>query len=68
LLISTTRAGSDWFRVPFARLRFFRSRGWELFWADRDSNFHVYEFAEPRQHISALLDEIHNDPTCLFFG
>ena len=58
----------DWFRLPFTRLRFFRSRGWELYWADRDSNFHVYEFVEPGQDISALLDEIRDDPTCLFFG
>jgi hypothetical protein len=36
-----------------------RSRGWELYWPDRDSNFHVYEL---------LLAEIQRDPTCIFFG
>jgi len=29
--------GSREFEVPFARLRFTRSQGWELFWSDRNS-------------------------------
>jgi len=60
--------GSDWFRVPFTRLRFTRSRGWELYWADRDSNFHVYDSIEPTQNVAILLAEIDDDPTCIFFG
>lgn len=60
--------GSDWFRVQVARLRFTRSRGWELYWADRDSNFHVYDLVEPTQNVAKLLDEIDEDPTCIFFG
>ncbi|WP_319453476.1 MULTISPECIES: DUF3024 domain-containing protein [unclassified Mycobacterium] len=60
--------GSDWFRVSFARLRFTRSRGWELYWADRDSNFHVYDLVEPTQDVATLLAEIDDDPTCIFFG
>jgi hypothetical protein len=58
----------DWFRVPFARLRFFRSSGWELFWADRNSKFRVYEFTAPTQNVRTLLREIREDPTCIFFG
>ncbi|CAN5863504.1 hypothetical protein BH09ACT7_BH09ACT7_20350 [soil metagenome] len=58
----------SWFKVPLARLRFFRSRGWELYYADRDSNFHVYEQVEPTQYVAELLDEIDDDPTCIFFG
>jgi DUF3024 family protein len=60
--------GSDWFRVPFARLRFTRSRGWELYWSDRNSDFHVYEPVEPTQNVAMLLAEIDDDPTCIFFG
>jgi Protein of unknown function (DUF3024) len=59
---------SEVYRVPFARLRFTRSRGWELYWADRNSEFHVYDLIEPTQHIATLLDEIDRDPTCIFFG
>ncbi len=58
----------DWFEVPFARLRFTRSRGWELYWADRNSEFHVYDLVEPTQDVRMLLHEIDRDPTCIFFG
>ena len=30
---------ADWFDVLVARLQFTRSRGWELYWPDRDSKF-----------------------------
>ena len=42
----------EWFEVAVARLHFFRSRGWELYWADRDSDFHVYELIEPCQDVT----------------
>jgi len=58
----------EWFRVPFARLRFTRSRGWELYWADRNSDFHVYDTVEPTRDVAILLAEIDDDPTCIFFG
>jgi hypothetical protein len=54
--------------VPFARLRFTRSRGWELYCTDRDSNFHLYEQAEPTLDVAELLAEIDDDPTGIFFG
>lgn len=56
------------YKAPFARLRFTRSRGWELYWVDRDSKFHAYDLAPPTQHIKRLVDEIDRDPTCIFFG
>lgn len=59
---------AEWMRIPFARLRFTRSRGWELYWSDRDSNFHAYDPVEPTQHVALLLAEIDADPTCIFFG
>jgi len=58
----------DWFDVSVARLRFTRSRGWELYWPDRDSTFHLYEAVEPTQDVTLLLEEIDNDPTGIFFG
>ena len=54
--------------MPFARLRFTRSRGWELYWVDRNSDFHIYDLIEPTQDITKLLDEIDRDPNCIFFG
>ena len=66
--MEVTSVGGDWFEVPFARLRFTRSRGWELYYSDRNSTFHVYDLVEPTHDVSKLLDEIGRDPTCIFFG
>jgi hypothetical protein len=59
---------AEWFEVLVARLRFTRSRGWELYWPDRDSNFHLYEAVVPTQDVRRLLAEIDSDPTGIFFG
>jgi Protein of unknown function (DUF3024) len=59
---------TSWFEVPFARLRFTRSQGWQLYWSDRNSRFHTYDFVEPMPHVRPLLEEIDSDPTCIFFG
>ena len=59
---------SDWLRQEFARLRFTRLKGWQLYWADRNSDFHVYDGLEPGWDVRPLLDEIDEDPTCIFFG
>jgi len=66
--VEVANPAGDWFRVPFARLRFTRSRGWELYYSDRDSDFHVYDLVEPTQDVAILLAEIDDDPTCIFFG
>lgn len=58
----------DWFEVFVGRLRFTRSRGWELYYADRNSDFHVYELLEPTQDVRLLLAELESDPTGIFFG
>ena len=60
--------GSREVEVPFARLRFTRSQGWELFWSDRNSEFHVYDLVEPTQDVTSLLATISDDATCIFFG
>lgn len=67
-LADLDRPDGDWFRVPLARLRFTRSRGWELYWADRNSEFHVYDLLPPTDDVEELLREISDDPTCIFFG
>jgi hypothetical protein len=57
-----------WFDVPFARLRFTRSQGWQLYWSDRNSKFHVYDLVDSTDDVTTLLDEIDDDPTSIFFG
>jgi hypothetical protein len=40
----------------------------ELYWPDRDSDFHIYESTEPTQDVRLLFAEINSDPTGIFFG
>ncbi|GAY14630.1 DUF3024 domain-containing protein [Mycobacterium sp. shizuoka-1] len=67
-LVDLDQPGGDWFRIPFARLRFTRSRGWELYCADGNSEFHVYDLVPPADDVDVLLAEISEDPTCIVFG
>jgi len=61
--------GPEWTRVPVARLRYVMKRSqWTLYWPDRNSRFHLYEMVEPTRHVVELLDEIDDDPTCIFWG
>jgi hypothetical protein len=61
--------GSDWTRMPIARLSFVRTRNeWTLHWADRNGRFQRYAECDPSQHIGDLLDEIDADPVCIFWG
>ncbi len=63
------RTGSEWTRVPVARLRYTKSRReWTLYWPDRNSKFHLYNLVAPTADIVALLDEIDRDPTSIFWG
>ena len=62
------KTDGDSYRMPFARLRFTRSRGWQLYWADRNSEFHIYDPLPPLPAVDRLLREISDDPTCIFFG
>ncbi|HAM36208.1 MAG TPA: transposase [Elusimicrobia bacterium] len=41
---------------------------WTLYWADRNSRWHLYDDAEPAIAIQSLLDEINRDPTHIFLG
>jgi len=39
-----------------------------LYWADRNERWHRYRDLDPSENVSTLLDEIDEDPTCIFFG
>ena len=67
-LVDLNDLSGDWFEVCVARLRFTRSRGWELYYADRNSDFHAYDLVDPTDDVSELLAEISRDPTGIFFG
>ena len=60
---------TTWSRVPVAQLRYKPDvHAWTLYWADRNSRWHVYDLLEPHQPAQTLIDEIEADPTCIFWG
>jgi hypothetical protein len=62
-------AGAEWSSLPVARLRWTTAtRSWTLYWPDRNSNFHRYEWLPPAAGVEPLLAEIDKDPTALFWG
>lgn len=60
---------AEWTRMKIAQLRFNDSDlSWTLYWVDRNQRWHRYRDLDPSENISTLLDEIDEDPTCIFFG
>lgn len=60
---------TEWSRVPVAQLRYDPgARTWQLYWADRNSRWHVYDMLDPSDRVADLLEEIEKDPTCIFWG
>jgi DUF3024 family protein len=55
--------------VRIAQLRYDPTAlAWTLYWADRNSRWHPYDDLEPTKDLDAVLREIDEDPTCIFFG
>ncbi|GAC1532126.1 MAG: DUF3024 domain-containing protein [Acidimicrobiales bacterium] len=60
---------TEWSRVPVTQLRYKpATKGWTLYWADRNGRWHRYEDLDADQPAQALLDEVEADPTCIFWG
>ena len=61
--------GTGWTRRPIARLRYTKvRREWQIYWPDRNLEFHAYNLVDPTQNIEALLSDIDDDPTGIFWG
>jgi hypothetical protein len=59
---------NDWSRAPIAQLRYDPdTTTWTLYWADRNSRWHRYHDLDPGT-ADELLNEINDDPTCIFWG
>ena len=59
----------EWTRMKIAQLRFDSgNKTWALYWADRNSRWHRYDDLEATDVLDAVLAEIDEDPTCIFFG
>lgn len=60
--------GGEWTSQGVARMRFDSDTStWSLYWSDRNSRFHLYDFIEPGP-VASLLEEVDRDPTCIFWG
>ncbi len=58
-----------WTSAPFAQLRYQpSSRLWSLYWMDADDRCHPYDEIDHLVALNTALDEIADDPTCIFFG
>jgi hypothetical protein len=58
----------EWSRSPVANLRFeSRTERWTLYWPDRNDRWRRYGDLEPAS-IERVLEEIDDDPTCIFWG
>jgi Protein of unknown function (DUF3024) len=60
---------TKWTEMVIATFRYSVKNGtWQLYWADRNSKWHVYELVKPSRDIGPLLREVETDPTCIFWG
>ncbi len=60
---------TEWSRMPIAQIRYSDAdRTFTLHWADRNSRWHVYDEVAPTSSIDRILQEIDDDPTCIFWG
>ncbi len=44
------------------------STRWTLYWADRNSRWHRYDRLQPTSSLDDLINEIGQEPTCIFLG
>lgn len=59
--------GTEWSRLTVAQLRF-EDKKWVLYWSDRNGKWHLYDLFDPTPDLSAVLAEVDNDPTGIFWG
>ena len=63
------RGSDEWMSMHIARFRYFIGREeWVLYWSDRNEAWHRYDLIDPWQTFASLLREVHEDPTCIFWG
>ena len=61
--------GPEWTSRGVARLRYTAKTGlWMLFWSDRNGRWHRYDLIDPTSELRALIAEVDQDPTCIFWG
>ena len=60
---------STWVNIPVAQFRFRQDVGtWALYWIDRNRRWHEYPDVDATEDFEALLHEVDEDPTGIFWG
>ncbi|MCW8830730.1 MAG: DUF3024 domain-containing protein [Gammaproteobacteria bacterium] len=60
---------SEWSEMPVAKTKYIlKTKQWTLYWADRNSKWHIYNEIRPNKDIKKIIQEIDNDPTGIFWG
>jgi hypothetical protein len=60
---------SEWHNMAIAQFRYSYQNGkWKLYCADRNGKWHVYVERQPTADLQELIDEVEDDPTCIFYG
>lgn len=57
----------EWSRLTVAQFRYEETK-WALYWSDRNGRWHHYDLFEPAPDLLAVLGEIDDDPTGIFWG
>jgi hypothetical protein len=61
-------AHGEWTKMPIAQIRYEGDGPWTLYFGDRNGKWTTYFDLDANQDIDVILDEIENDPTCVFWG
>ena len=63
------RDSSKWSRSDVAQFRYRPNfKEWVLYYRDRYSHWHVFEYCEPSKYIDDLIKVVDEDPTGIFWG
>lgn len=58
----------EWTSMPIAQIRYTGDGKWTLYFGDRYGGWTLYFDLEPEQPIDVIIEELEEDPTCVFWG
>lgn len=58
----------EWSKTRIAQIRYDGGGGWTLYFGDRCGKWTMYFELDSHQPIDAIINELEEDPTCLFWG
>ncbi|PIQ97857.1 MAG: hypothetical protein COV67_01985 [Nitrospinae bacterium CG11_big_fil_rev_8_21_14_0_20_56_8] len=60
---------TEWTKSKVAQMRYDEKKAtWNLFCRDRNGKWHPYGSLSPTKNLDRVLEEINDDPTCIFWG